>query len=353
MARVRPSSLALAACCRRAPYLSAKYQESLPVTRFGSAVDRQVSLLLSKPDAELPDGEEILPEADLLLKWVAATYPASEWEWYPQLRVELEDPCTPGEILTAGTLDLLCRHRVLPKIVIVDWKKKGQMWAGHLPPPDANPQQRAYLAGAWLKCSRERPIEGGEIVLACWDEKGVTPLRNLEPITGAVIMQIVEEVRAVPPVDLDGPQPEASVGEHCGGCYQRMHCDAHLLPAAVVLQSGLPRDGFSEDKLQKLVIDADTIADALCWLDRADDLIKTAKVIRERVQENVDAYVAVSGPVTVGEMTYGPVETTGRRCGATVATLEKEGLQRLIRPGKKSVKYQWYPRPKKALGAQS
>lgn len=340
MNRVRPSSLGLAAFCARAPWLSAKHNESRPVTRRGSDVDRQVSYMLAHPCQELP--EELLPEAGILLDWVALEYPSSEWEWHPQLAVELNDPAT-GELLTKGTLDLLCVHRTRPKIAVIDWKKKGQLWAGHLPPPDRNPQQRAYIAAAWLKVRISRKLDDGEIVLACWDERGVKPLRNLEPITAETIGQIIEEVRAIPPLDLDSPQPEASIGDHCDHCYQRMHCDAHLLPAAVVTATGLAKPG----QFAQGAITAENVQAALIWVNCAEELIRQAKQIVEMVGDNIDAFVKQTEPVTIGEMTYGPVPVKGKRLGATVATLEKEGLHRLIREGKESVACKWYPALKK------
>jgi hypothetical protein len=75
----------------------------------------------------------------------------------------LRDPVS-GEEFEPGTPDLLCLHRTLPKLHVVDWKKRAQMFAGHLPAPDENPQQLYYLAAAWLEIAATRKIEEGQIV---------------------------------------------------------------------------------------------------------------------------------------------------------------------------------------------
>ena len=136
-------------------------------------------------------------------------------------------------------------------------------------------------------------------------------------------------------VDVDGPQPEASVGDHCLHCYQRLHCSEHLLPLAVVTQAGLPAP-YAEFVGGEMT--AETTVKALVWLEGADRVLREAKKIRDLVEGNADAYVTQNGPVTVGELSYGPVEVKGRRAGATVATLTKEGLTRLIREGETKVK---------------
>jgi hypothetical protein len=348
--RVRPSSLQLAEECDLAPYLSTVYPASRAETRMGSTVDAQVTAIVksvvSGDTSDLPTDEEIYPETERIMEWLEATYHFDEWEYFVQERVELLDPET-GDLLTAGTPDLMCLHRTLPVLVDIDWKKRGQMWAGHLKRPDENLQQLAYVTAAWLKHSLNRKIEQAKIVLACWDAEGVTPLES-EWITEDMLTDVVDRVRAVPPIDLDKPRPEAAVGEHCLHCYQRMHCPEHLLPPAVVAAAGIPEPfaEFSEEPLS-----SETVVQALAWREQANNLLRAAEKIRDLVEGNINAYVAAAGPVQVGEMMYGPRPTNGRRCGATVATLEKEGLQRLIRPATPGKpQFKWYPVPK-TLGA--
>ena len=340
--RIRPSSLWIASKCRLAPRLAVAFPESRAETRFGSAVDKQASTVLSciaiGDTDNLPSDEDLLPETAVILDWIKKNYPLEQWEWHVQEKVDLLDPET-GDELTSGTPDLICLHRSEPRFVDVDLKKMGQIWAGHLQKPDENEQQLAYVAAAWLKYSRVRTIEMAKIVLAGWDERTVRPLESSD-INEERLWKIIDMVRSVPPMDLDSPMPEASVGDHCLHCYQRMRCHAHLLPLAVVTQAGLPAP-FAEFVGGELT--AETTVKALAWLEGADRVLREAKKIRDLVEGNADAYVTQHGPVTVGELCYGPQDVKGNRAGATIKTLEKEGLQRLIREGDTKVKCKWYP----------
>lgn len=344
--RVRPSSLQLAELCALSSRLSVEYPTSHDVTRFGSAVDIQVSAIakgIATGDlAGLPSDEDILPETEKIIDWLERNYPIDQWEYHVQERVELLDPET-GELLTAGTPDLLCLHRTKPLLVDIDWKKSGQMYAGHLKAPAENLQQLAYLTAAWLKLSETRKIERAKIVLAFWDLKGVHP-READ-ITEDALTDVVVRVRDVPMVDLDKPRPEASVGEHCDHCYQRMHCHAHLLPAAIATQAGLPAEyeEFIDKEGKPIPLTAETAVRALTWMEKAKRVLAGAKKIYELVEGNADAYTIQNGAVVVGEMAYGPLPVKGRRAGATVATLEAEGLERLIRePAEGKFKCKWY-----------
>jgi hypothetical protein len=338
---VRPSSLQLAELCDLAPRLSTEYPESHVNTRFGSAVDAQVTTIIrsmvSGDTSGLPTEEELLTETGKILEWLEANYPIEQWQYFVQEKVTLVDPET-DEVLTAGTPDLICLHRTEPRFVCVDWKKRGQMWAGHLPPPDTNLQQLAYVAAFWLEVSKVRVIESAKIILACWDANGVTPQESSNILEDR-LRELVERVRSVPQIDLEQPRPEASIGDHCDHCYQRMHCHAHLLPMAVVAKAGLPAP-FAEFTDQPLTVE--TAVKALGWLEGARRVLREAGKIADLVEGNVDAFVLQNGPVEAGEMIYGPRPVTGKRAGATVATLEDEGLQRLIRTGKSKIEAKWY-----------
>ena len=343
--RVRCSSLYLSRLCDRFPWLSIRHPASHDVTRFGSAVDQQVSIVLkciaSGNTEDLPTDEELLAETSVILDWLEAHYPLEIWEWIVQRRVELVDPET-GEVLTAGTPDLMCLHRTEPCFVDVDWKKSGQMHAGHLQKPDENDQQLAYVAAFWLEVSKTRKIESAKIILAAWDEGGVYPMRS-QDITEARLTEVIQSIRAIPPVDPNAPQPEAAVGEHCNHCWQRLHCDEHLLPGAIAVTAGLPAP-FSEFVGGEM--SADTTIKALTWLEGAESIHAKIGAIIKLVRGNADASVTQNGPVVVGELCYGPQNVKGKRGGATIKTLEKEGLGRLIREGETKLKCKWYPAPK-------
>jgi hypothetical protein len=133
------------------------------------------------------------------------------------------------------------------------------------------------------------------------------------------------------------------VGKHCEHCWQRLHCDEHLLPGAIAVKAGLPAP-YAEFVGGELT--AEVTIRALKWLEEAESMHAKIGAIINLVRGNADAHVTQNGPVRVGELLYGPRPTNGARSGATVATLEKEGLQRLIRPAKAGTKCKWYPAEK-------
>ena len=219
----------------------------------------------------------------------------------------------------------------------------GQMWAGHVQKPDENDQQLSYVTAYWLEVSKTRKIESAKIILAGWDDKRVHPLES-QPITEQRLSEVIDTIRAIPPVDPDAPQPEASVGSHCDHCWQRGHCDEWLLPGAVAVTAGLPAP-YAEFVGGELT--AETTVKALSWLEAAEGMRDKINAIIKLVRGNADAFVTQQGPVRIGELLYGPQPTKGKRSGATIKTLEAEGLQRLIRDGKDGTKCKYYQAPPK------
>jgi hypothetical protein len=333
---VRPSSYAIAELCGLAPYLSTKHPESTARTAHGSAVDGQVSRALAAGELVMKPGEELLPESEQILKWVRATFVADA-EFFVQRRVELHDPAT-GELVTAGTPDLLVLLRHQRRIVVVDWKSIGQMWAGHLPPPRQNMQQLIYGVAACLQLSADLGIEidSFKIYLACFDKDGVRPQMSDE-IPQDEWWEILDRVKAVPLVDLDAPAPEASRGDHCVHCYQRHHCPAYLLPEKPDMPVALVP--FSHEG----ELTPDVAAAGLAWLDLADMAIKRAKELRDMVEESINAFTVQHGPIVVGDRQYGPKERRGSRRGPTLAELEAGGHADMIKPPKVSITYDWMP----------
>jgi hypothetical protein len=334
---VRPSSFHLAKKCKRAPWLSTKFPEGNTATEAGLKPDAQVSRgLQSDEGLVLWEGEELLPETEQILKWVRRTFLADA-EFFVQRRVELRDPST-GELLTAGTPDLVVLLRDQRRIVIVDWKSIGQMWAGHLPPPDQNMQQLIYGVAASLELSAELGVEidSFKVYLACFDKDGVR-----EQASGEKHQQdwwdIIDQVKAMPLVDLDAPEPEAFRGDHCVHCYQRHHCSAYLLPERPDMPVALVP--FA----QPGELTPDAAAAGLAWLDLADMAIKRAKELRDIVEDNINAFTALHGPVVVGDRQYGPREKRGSRRGPTLGELEAGGHADMIKPPKVSIVYDWMP----------
>ncbi len=338
--RARPSGFAVAEHCQLAGWLAARYPESNPAMRFGSLVDRQVSRALAAGAVVLEPGEALEPETEAILAWVAEQYPRGEWEYHVQRRVHLRHPLT-DEALTDGTPDLVVVNRARRLFHDVDWKKRGQMWGGRLGEPGENLQQLIYVAAKWLELSAEIRIEEARVVLAFWDGAGVDP-RGSDPILEGDLMAIVSRVEAVPPVDADGPAPEAGLGPHCDACHQKHHCTAHLMPGAIAVREGLVPFGDGA----RVEITEANVRDALSWIARAKSAEATIGVLRKYLSEQVNAYVDRAGPVAMGKLEYRAIPTRGKRSGPTVAECEARGLFDLIRPGRPGISYDFAPQKK-------
>lgn len=322
MAFIRPSSLQLAEKCQRAPWLAHRYPEENERTQLGKAVDDDIS------GALLEGREPVTPEGVLLIAWLRSRF-GPEARYWIQRKVQLFDPET-GELITKGTPDLLVL--VGRRLYIVDWKTKGQMFAGHLAPPENNVQQQAYLVAAGM----EFDAEEAQIILACFDLKGVTPLPG-PVLPASEWWPFIHRIKAVPHIDFEGPAPVAVMGEHCGSCYQKGHCTAYLLPA----MSETPQELVPFTEGQGLTSPEQVLA-ALEWLERADSALSAAKRIRELVIDQVNTFVRVNGPIRKEDLEYGPVPSNGARKGPTIGELEELGLTNLIKPGKPGVKFTWH-----------
>lgn len=322
MAFIRPSSLQLAEKCQRSPWLANRYPEENDNTRHGSAVDADISAALQ--DGETPKTKEGL----LLLDWIRGRF-TEDAQYFVQRKVSLFDPVS-GELITEGTPDLLVVDG--KRLYIVDWKTKGQMFAGHLKRPDDNLQQQAYLVAAGMEIGSEE----GQIILACFDEKSVIAIEGAV-LPGEAWWPLLDRIKAVPPVDFDGPEPMAIKGEHCDGCYQKQHCSAYLLPAMREMPEALVP--FSESRAVALTLDQ--AKEGLAWLAQAEEAISRAKKVKEVVQGQLETFVTAAGPIEHEGMVWGPIPTTGKRSGPTLTELEDLGLTNLIRSGKPGVKYDW------------
>ena len=339
--RVRPSSLQIAELCRRAPWLAHHHPEETAATKHGSSKDALVTTALMG-GAE-PPLDEI--EARAILAWVRKEFPANTI-FLPQQRVTLIDPIT-GEEVTTGTADLLAVYTTPAgrrRLVVLDWKTVGQLYAGYLSAPDESLQQLAYMLAAGM----ELAVDEAQIILVCFDAA------KLKVLEGQVHEQdawwaFLDRIKAVPPIDVDGPQPTASKGDHCDHCWQRGHCSAYLLPAfdLEAEMAKQPREliPFSEGLIGQGLsggITEERALAALAWLETAEDVIKRAGKVTRLVKDQLETYARTRGPVRRDDgMEWGPVRTNGSRKGATVAELEAAGHPELIHPAEPGETFKW------------
>lgn len=321
MPPVRPSGLQIAEKCSRAPWLAHKYNEENANIRKGNAVDADISRVL------LEGGEATTPEGAALAAWVRRRFSPTA-KFFIQRKVRLIDPTT-GEVITEGTPDLLVLDG--KRLYDVDWKSIGQLYAGHLERPENNLQQMAYVVAGGMEFEAEEV----QIILACFDAKGITPIEG-EVLEGAAWWPLLERVKAVPHVDLDGPQPPAILGDHCDSCYQRRHCSAYLLPA--MGETPVELVPFAEPGTGLTSKEAEA---GLVWLAKAKAMLKRAKEVTELVEGQLQTFTTVNGPIRQGDKEWGPIPTNGKRSGPKLEELEAAGLGDLIKPGKPGVRFDW------------
>ncbi|MGH9252774.1 MAG: hypothetical protein ACRD0W_25150, partial [Acidimicrobiales bacterium] len=285
MRKARPSSLQLAELCPRAPWLSHKYKEGNQLTVEGSTVDKEAGIAL----AGGPEPER--PEAIALVAWARKMF-AIGAEFYVQRRVELTDPIT-GEVITGGTPDLIVHVPMFRKLYIVDWKKKGQWYAGHLAEPNKNLQQLTYGVAA----GTEFRVDSFQIVLALFDEQGNVDPQESEPFPEDTWWGVIDRVKATPDFKPDEPEPAAIKGKHCNACYGRLHCSAYLLPA--MSEAPVELVPFTEAGGGELT--NDQAVAGLEWVERAKAAIKTANEVTKKVEEQLEAYALQLGPIRSGD----------------------------------------------------
>lgn len=320
---IRPSSLQLAEKCQRSPWLANRYPEEDDTTRRGSSVDADISgALMAGREPETTAGK-------LLIAWLRTRFSEAAQFWV-QRKVSMFDPIS-GELITEGTPDLIVVDG--KRVYIVDWKTKGQMWAGHLKAPDDNLQQQAYLVAAGM----ELGADDGQIILACFDDKSVMPIEG-HVLPGEAWWPLIDRIKAVPPVDFDGPQPMAIKGEHCDSCWQKQHCSAYLLPAMQEMPTALVP--FSEGK-GELALTLEQAKEGLAWLEQADEAISRAEKVRKIVRGQLETFATNHGPIEHEGKVWGPIPASGKRRGPTLDELEELGLKNLIKQGEPGVKFDW------------
>lgn len=154
---------------------------------------------------------------DPALSPVVACLPPGKKE--SEVKCQLIDPET-DELITEGTADAVVTLED-GGILVLDWKF-GQ--PTHVPQPDDNWQLLAY--GAALVLSRGAPY----FRTALWFKDVGFRWGERRFSDGDDIWAIIREIKSV---NERSKEPRAVTGPHCDGCFQRKHCSAWLMPAAV------------------------------------------------------------------------------------------------------------------------
>lgn len=296
--RNRISSLTLAHLCPQAPILGELYgasRDAVCGTAFHAAVagqDSEVAFSALTPEEaadvacwhwprDLDIGIEDVP----LLQIEDA---------YREHRVALDALgryCLPDsdDYVTQGTLDLgwvldLPTGRMA---VVVDIKRS--IYTADL---DGNLQ----LAGYGFAFAHEQACEW--LVTGIWG--AVEGEFRVSPPLDLMSDEAVETLRRV--LFAASHEGRAVTGSHCHGCYGRLHCQEHLMPAAITASAGahMPSDGGP--------IAAEGALDCLVKAQALEDL---ASALREHARAWAKRYGGI--PSEDGGKVWAAVETKGRQ----------------------------------------
>jgi PD-(D/E)XK nuclease superfamily protein len=193
-----------------APELSARFQDGSEDIDRGNAVDREFTAAV-KQNVWPQD-----PAALACIDWVQRHL--GGYELRAQAPVALLDPET-GDVITQGTPDLTARGE--RETVIVDLKKAEQYYAGMLDHPDSNDQLDAYGLAAAL----EHGSDSYRKVILLFGERDVEPLES-RPVPASGWQAKIDDFKARMARPLT-----YTVGDHCGACWSKSRCPAHMLPA--------------------------------------------------------------------------------------------------------------------------
>jgi hypothetical protein len=311
---IRPSSLTLAKHCRKSAELAGPGNAN---TARGAVVDQQVSAALS-------GGPEPTDEtAAAIVAAVRDRYPGARL--VVQTRVQLIDPAT-GEVLTEGTPDII----VLPGdpktevLEVLDMKRRGQRLGGYLPAPGESDQLLAYGIAACqaLRVSRHRAT------YVLFDE-GPVAFEAGPVVEPAAWRPFIRAYKAV-----DAAPVEYTTGEHCARCWNRLRCEAYLLPAVANATPAL--QPFASKGAALTASEAER---AWEWLLGARLALRAGKELADAVEEQLMEYGRAGG--RIGNRVLVQVTKPGRRSGATVAELEQAGRPDLIKAGKPTTAWEW------------
>jgi hypothetical protein len=292
---IRPSSLDIAELCGLAPALAEKYPEENDYSQEGKAFHAEIAG---------GDAPEISDEAAAAIAWVRENLTG---ELRFEQHVKLFDPET-MQVITEGTPDLVAGPGEYGGMSVVDWKKKGQFFAGYLQSPDEKLQTIAY----GLAICEGRPFRVAIVLL---DGK------KAEALWSRVFQHdehpaLLARVRAAA-----NREPVPHLGHQCSRCYQRQYCHAWLAQ----MQTALAPLAAKDQDPGNLVLNAELATELSTRIDFAEDWLKAAKAAR-------NDFVRSGGVCRVGDK----VLTLPIRSGKNTAddkALEAAGLGQYIKQG--------------------
>jgi hypothetical protein len=327
LAQNRASSLGIAEFCGYSPQLSKRYNASGRSALQGSYFHAIQSGAPSETLRAMLTAEE--------LEEVAEWYPVADLEWqgvklrYADMEHELRialDRCGGGYIpkededpdaLSIGHLDMA---KVIEldngiRIAFVGDIKRSEYTTSDGP----KTLQLAFYGTAYAllhQCDGYVPAIWAAVE-GTWDVGQYVDLLSAE---GLIVYQRLVHAAT---------NTEHATGAHCMGCWSRMHCEHHLLPAAL---AGSELAQFTEGN------EVTTADAALRAAQLADAYTEIGKLLKERVKAFASRQPLID---SVSGKAYRRIECKGKRSGPSVKDLEAAGMTNLIREGSPYDMWKW------------
>lgn len=305
---IRPSALQVAEKCALSHVLAEQFPEASEYTEAGNLVHETVANSLEL--GHMPNDRAC---ADAV-RAIRAEYNVLGIET-PLSLIDHET----AEVISAGTTDVVARHREDGILTIID-HKTGR--PERVTPARDSLQLHAYGLAAAFAAGENRYavvishiVDGkfwfGERYIVDGDEEMWAIFTRIKKAVGRSKQE----------------KKEAYRGSHCDSCFQQSHCPAYILPAyegAGALEPITKPGGLTKDNAVRAL--------------RALEAIQTAgKVVDARLR----AFVRDSGPIVDGDRQWGPSVVSGRRSGPGVSELERLGMTHLIKQGEPQERFGW------------